>query len=1312
MSDGVANSARPDPARIQTRQDFATMLTSVRVQAGYTVRELAKVVDIPFTTLGGYLRGRHLPTVRSSALLPKILRACGVGDPGEIRQWQQAWDRVRHQPPTLAPKAPVPYLGLSSFRTCDADWFYGRDALIDTVIDRLAAQCTTGGLSILVGPSGSGKSSLLQAGMVPALHAGELGVPGSTGWPVITYTPGEHPLSELASLLAAGCAQPPPTAALPDPDPTAALDHTCWAAFVRAVAEDQALAQIGAQHRVVVVVDQFEELFSACHDERECARFVAALHAMTLPDPAAHVHAPALVVLGLRADFYSYALQHPPIAQAMQDSQVLVGPMADAELRQVITEPAAKAKLSLEDGLTELLLRDLAPHGTPPPVPGAHDVGALPLLSHALQETCRLAQGRRLTVAAYRDSGGIAGAVARTAEAVYDGLTARQQQLTRRLLLRLVNVGDEVPDTRRRVRRQDLQRFADHADTAQAAAVLDQFIARRLITSDLDTVEIAHEVVLRAWPRLRGWIDEDRARLLVGQQVQAAADSWLREHREPAALLQGSRLAAAKEWLATEGEATTLAREFVAAGIHRERRGLRRLYQSVATLCVLLLATVAAGAVAIQQTRSARAERNTAISRLVATRADRLRAKDIPLSMQLSLVAYQIAHTPEATSSLLDSSAVAPATRLLGSSAVMQAVAFSPDRRILAAGSADRSIRLWNVTDPQHPVPLGQPLTGPTGIVYSVAFSLDGRTLAAGGGDKLVWRWDLSTPAHPVALGPPLSGPGALIYSLAFSPDGKTLAAGSGDKKVWLWQIRDRHQPQPPGRPLSGAGSYVQSLAFSPDGAVLAAGGDDHTVRLWNMRAPGGPAPLAGPLTGASMRVYAVAFSPDGATLAVGSADRGVYLWDVRDPAHPRLNPRKLTGPTSWVNALAFSPDGATLAVGSADDTLRLWDLAGNRYVAVLPHPGPVTGIAFGKDQHTVATSAADGVVRIWHLPASPLTGAGETINAVTFNPAGTTLAVASAETRLWDLGQLRPLPVAITNASSFSAAIDFTPDGRVAAIGGRDGSVRLWNVADPKQPVAIGTPFAAHTQLIESLAFGRGGRLLATGGDDNTVRLWDTSDPRHPVELATVGQFAAYVYSVRFSPDGHLLAAASVDDTVRLWDVSDPRHPVQLGAPLVNPDHYQLCVAFSPDGRMLAVGSADNTVTLWNLTDARHPARYGTPLTGPSGYAYAVAFAPDGHTLAAASTDGTVWLWNVADPRHVAAVATLSAATGSLYSVAYSPDGQTLVAGGAARSVWVWDTSAARVATRVCAVVGAAITRAEWAQYVPSLPYQPPCRR
>ncbi len=459
--------------------------------------------------------------------------------------------------------------------------------------------------------------------------------------------------------------------------------------------------------------------------------------------------------------------------------------------------------------------------------------------------------------------------------------------------------------------------------------VVDAFTRGRLLTQEQDTVEITHEALVRAWPRLRQWIDTDRAGNLIHQELEEATAVWDRDRRDTAGLYRGNRLEAARTWAASkphEGDLSPAGSAFLAASTRQEHRAARLRRTVLVVLSVLALVTSGAAAVAFQQRATAQRahaiaqkERDTAIFNQITAQADRLRSTDVSLAAQLDLTAYRMRPTPDLYTALVTDANAALSTPLSGHTDLVRAVGFSADGRTLASGSYDNTVRLWDVSDRDRPRQLGQPLTGHTDPVSSVVFSPDGRTLASGSNDRTVRLWNVTDPAHPTPLGPPLTGHTDYVNAVVFSPDGRTLASCSADRTVRLWNVTDLVHPIPLGPPLTGHTSAVFSVVFSADGRTLATGSPDRTVRLWNI-----PYAL---LTGHTNAVYSVVFSPDGRTLASASDDQTVRLWNVTDSARPMPLGQPLTGHISSVNAVVFSPDGRTLASSSNDGTVRLWGM-------------------------------------------------------------------------------------------------------------------------------------------------------------------------------------------------------------------------------------------------------------------------------------------------------------------------------------------------------------------------------------------------
>ncbi|MHA6622486.1 nSTAND1 domain-containing NTPase [Pseudonocardia sp. DLS-67] len=1252
----VTEEASGDPSRISSPQQLAVALSLVRERAGLTVRDVHKRTGIAASTLGGYFSGRHRPPLGA---LEQILAVCGVTDPDQTEAWTSALLRVR-RPDRRRARSVCPYRGLEPFQSEHRQWYFGRSQLVETVTRRLLESAAAGHPLVVVGPSGAGKSSLLAAGVVP-------GLADEHGMRALVITPGTEPLQEIDAQIA---------------------------------------NNVTDNVTDVLVVDQLEEVFAPDVSAASRAAFLTALNDLAARPPGAGRVA---VVIGLRADFYAEALRLRELATALQWAQVLVEPMTPKELREVVVRPAEQAGVEIEDDLVDLLLEDLALGDDP-------SAGALPLLSHALMSTWRRSNGIRMTLADYRATGGVRGAIGRSAEDAIAQLGSDYEEPVRQMFLRLVHVAEDVVDTRRRVERAALLHIGHAAATAEA---LDRFVHHRLLVVDGTSVQIAHEALLVAWPRLRSWIDADRAGLAAHRRLAEAARQWLDHGEDPDALLRGARLHAASERFRQPAHAADLndvERRFLVAGEEQEtrrsvarKRQTRRLRRLLATATVLFLTASGLGAYAVHQRNSIAAERDAAVSRHLAVRSDTLRGKDPALAAQLAAAAYRIAPTTEARSSLFDSTAVPLPARLLGPGAVTQTLAVGGGLGVSATGALPTA-QIWRLDSRGKPRLVGDTV-GTTAPIQTIALQPGAGTLAAGSSDGRIVVMDLTDRTRPPRT---VRAGGGNVLALSFTPDGRTVIAGTADG-LHAWTMPDGGAPSEIPFPLPHGSAPVHAVAVSPDGRLLAAGGADGVTSLYTV--DGSAMSPVAQLPGPGGKVFAAAFAPDGAALATAGGDRTVQLWDVVDPARPHAR-AVLAGPSNWLNAVAFTPDGSTIAGGSSDGHAWLWDVVTGEVRGRLPHPTPVTAAAF-LDADTLVTGAADGTVRLWPVHGPLLTGFDDAVFALDFDASGGILAIGPGRqdnaAHLWNIsaaGGPRPLG-AVPNPSGeapVSGSAALTPNGRILAVGRTDGSVRLWDVADPARPVAAGAPLVGSGALVEQLTISADGRLLAVSGDDNTVRLWDIAQPEATRPLATLTWAGSYVLASAFSSDGRLLAASSADTTTYLWDLAQPDRP-ELIASLTGPSSYAYSPAFSADDRLLAIGSADKTVRLWDVTDPHHPVQVGTPLTGPTNYVYSVAFSPSGAELAAASTDGTVWLWDLTDPRSPRVLATLTGPTEAAFSVAWSPDGRRLVAGSADRDVRIWQVDPVEAEATLCSRSGSPLTADEWARFEPSSQYDSPCR-
>ncbi|OLZ68449.1 hypothetical protein AV521_20025 [Streptomyces sp. IMTB 2501] len=1303
----------------------------------------AKNVPAQFTALAAVL---HILIPEARRLRPAPVSS-GLYD---LAHWQRLWERALadpvgdrpappaeedRRPPAEAPSVTggvCPYRGLAPYRQEDARWFFGRERSTSALVTQLRAAERTGGLVMLVGASGAGKSSLLNAGLVPALRGGALrddsgaladapssptsssGNGKNAAGCVLHLVPGADPLGELVRRIpdltdVVADARRAEQEATENPGVPGSESPRVARAAREAVSE-WARREAAPETRPVVVVDQFEEAFTLCPDEADRRTFIQLLHAACTPSAGSYGPAPVLVVLGVRADFYEQCLGYPELADALQHQHMVLGPLTSAELRDAVTGPAKAVGLELEAGLAELIVREVSADGPR----GAHDAGVLPLLSHALLATWQRRKAGRLTLAGYRAAGGIQGAVAATAERAWSGLDPAARAAARLLLLRLVRLGEDTQATRRRGTRRQLA--AESADPGKTEESLEALVRARLVTLDADTVEITHEALLHAWPRLRHWIDDDRGDQLLRQRLEEDGRAWEGSGRDSSLLYRGSRLEQARSWARSAGDTflTRSAVEFLAASVRLRKRTVWISRAAVAALVVLALVAGVSAVIAWQQ-------RDDAVFEQVLAEADRVQHTDPSLAAQLDLVAHQLRPDDEGTYSRLISIVNAPlATPLSGHTGAVYLTTFSPDGKTLATASYDRTVRLWNVADPSRPTPLGKPLTGHTGWVSSAVFSPDGRTLASAGDDGTVRLWNVTDPAHPRPLGKPLTGHKGTIYLIAFSPDGHTLASASEDRTVRLWNMADPAHASALGSPLTGHSAAVRSLAFSPDGHTLAAGGDDRTILLWNTADPRHPKPYPTALKGHTDLVHSVAFSPDGHTLASGSADDTIRLWDVADPAHPSALGSPLTGHTGPIWSVAFSPDGRRLAAASADSTASLWNVTDPTSPSQVGQPlagssGEMYALGFSPDSRTLATGSGDGKVRLWSVPTTDVIG-----RSAVFRPDGKVLATVARDgrVRLWNVARPgRPVPL----GDPFMQGKDgrrvlFSPDGRTLVVLTPNRLVYLWNVTDPGRPVPAGAPLALQNRFMgpNALAYSPDGHTLATAYDDHRFQLWNVTDPAHAVPLGKpVSSHRGYINALVFSPDGHTLASGSADSTIRLWNVTDPARPAPLGTPVAGHSGPVNALAFTPDGHTLASGSDDDTVRLWNVTDPTSVSALGKPLIGHSEAVTSLTFTPDGHILASGGDDNTVRLWNVSDPgsaRPIGQSMSPNGQTGNFLS--FSPRSRVLGLSSGDNTVRLLSLDTDAAIEHICSVTRGVLTPQRWHEYLPRLSYGPPCGR
>ncbi|MER7213078.1 hypothetical protein ABT340_38950 [Streptosporangium sp. NPDC000239] len=1173
-----------------------------------------------------------------------------------------------------------PYQGLAPFGPAQATVFHGRGQ----AVSRLVAMVNGGGLVVVTGASGVGKSSLLHAGLLPTLTAPSPHHDLDDAHQ-ITFTPGTTPLRRLARELAVPCGADS-GAVLGElrEDPAQAADWTRQMLSAVMIRRRQQGGNGEGPRKVVMVVDQFEELFTlSAEGPAERAAFVDALHSIATGGSG-------VVVVAVRGDFVvEHCAAHSALARALEERMFVLEPMREAELLRAITGPAAAAGLEVEKDLAEQVVRELAGHLRAP-----EDVGtALPLLSMAMVRIWENRDGDRLTRQGYDRSGGVASAVQDAAERVYGRLDPEQQEISRRVIMALVLLNDDGHVVRRRLSVDELTVLCAERPEA-VREVVTAFTEDRLMVTT-ETVELAHDVLTTAWSRLRGWLDDDRVDRILHGKIEKAAAEWDAKERESSFLYHGAQLehagTAGARWRADPRRGlrlTSVAEEFLRAGTAAAARN-RRLWRTVLVgLGVLGVGLVGVSVFLVfsnqevgRQRDAVQQRSNEIMSRQVAAHSETLSADPVT-SARLAVAAWAIAPTDEARAGLVAVLSRPERAVLAGRAGAVESAAFSPDGSRLATAETGGAVRLWDTATYRR---LGSPMTGHEGAVRSVAFSPDGTRLATAGSDGTTRVWDLTTHEQ---LGAPMKGHDDEIRSVAFSPDGSRLVTTGGKTHMWDLTTRERV-----GVPMAG----TWSAAFSPDGSRLVTADDDGAVHLWDTRTH---ARIGAPMKGHDGVVWSVAFSPDGSRVASAGIDGTVRIWDT---ASREQVGSPMTGHKGAVRSVAFSPDGAQLATVGDDGTARVWDPATRRQIGapMSSHQHP-SSVAFSPDGARLATSGNDGV-RLWDVTVHrqvgvPMGRLDGSVRKAVFSPDRTRLFTTGGDgaAQLWDLATRRPLgdPLAGHVGELFSVAL--SPDGTRLATAGGDGTVRLWDVINHRR---LGEPLVGHTGPVESVAFSPDGSRLATTGDDGTARLWDLAAYRQLGKPVSEGQ--GPLFSAVFSPDGSRLAVAGSDGAVRVWDPETRR---QLSDPFVGHKGPVFSIAFDPSGSRLASAGGDGTARLWEVATHR---QIRAPLTGHEGPVQTVAFSPDGTRLATAGGDGTARLWEVATHRQIGD--SLTAHEGPVYSAAFSSDGSRLVTTG--MTVRIWDVELPdELAGAVCAVAGRPFDQREWRQFIPYEPYRQSC--
>ncbi|MEV5650259.1 hypothetical protein AB0L57_18585 [Nocardia sp. NPDC052254] len=1190
-----------------------------------------------------------------SVLIPAARQRRAEPDPPGLYSmtgWHKLWSRAQSERTTDRPAAPAlcPYPGLAALTIGDAEFFAGRDSQIDTMRERLDRNLGSGVPLILVGDSGVGKSSLLQAGFAARVQ---------DDFDVLLVTPGAVGGGELES----------------------------WAAERASEAKPYILA-----------VDQLEELFLPPFDDESADRYLDVLTTLAVRGPAERRRC-AGVVAALRADFYTHAARHPALASLLENNQMLLGPPTAEELTAAVVEPAKKQGLRVGDGLVELILADLGVRGADPAI----RAGTFPLLAHALRSTWQFRDGDVMSVRAYEQAGGVRGAIAASAEQLWDTFGPRDRATARGILLQLVTPAADGTTVGRHVDRETLIRGCP--DRGSATAVLTAMAEARIITQDAYGTSLAHDAVLSAWPRLAEWIDEDREDAIVRHRLRTDADEWVSAGRDRALLYRGSRLAVARDLRSrTPNALSERGVEFLDAAEVVRRRQRLAIRGLALFLVVGAVVTSALAVVSMRQTHRAERERSDAQFAALIAAAQHDQSADPTESAQLARVAEaQRAGDPQARGLLLASQSAPLAATVPAGAGAIYGVAQS-STGLVASGGYDDAVRLWRRDAAQGLIALGPALPA-SSWVASVAFAPDGRTLFAATGSGLVHRWDVSDPGRPVRAADIDLGHEGAVYSVAVRSDGRWIATAGDDHTVRLHDLLSGTTTT-----LTGHTGPARTVAFAPDGNTLASGGDDRTALVWDVSDPATAHPLGAPLTGQELSIHAVAFGPDGTTLATGSDDQTFRLWSMRDrEAVTALGPPVDAGAAA-VWSLAFAPDGRTLVTAGRDGTAALWSITDPRRPVPVGMPlngsrGALAAAVFlGDDQ--VLTGGQAGSLQVWTLSPAAVAGHTSLVQAPSFDASGRVMATGSwdGQVLLWDTSGATPRPISTVLPPADDMRVEnvaLAPDGATLAVTRSDtGDVLLFDTSTPSAPRPLATLAVPGARYAHEIAFSPESRLLATAFDDSRVQLWDLTDRAHPAARPDpLTGPAGWVNAVAFAPDGSRLYAVSGEGRLHGWDLRANQHTSTVLA-----DHRGglNAVSISRDGTLIATGGDDQIVRILRVRGDR--AEEVSAMSGHTSTIRSVSFDPTSHLLATGADDQTVRLWSVADPAAPQAIGPSIVPRGTVrWRVQFSPAG--VLAAGGENAVLSWlTTNTGATADRVCTASNGTGLDDEWRRWTAQL--------